>query len=248
MVDLDRRTFFSIMSQVSVVPVFDPRTVPVEPAAEQLPAVAGDRLVPAALRARLRTPPADWVPELTGDRFRLPGREGEPRQAAVLVPIVLHAQPTVLLTQRTAHLANHAGQVAFPGGRRDPTDRDIEDTALREAFEEIGLPREAVEVIGHLPDYTTGTGYRVTPVVALVQPGMSLRLDPFEVADAFEVPLAWLMDPAEHRRHRVQLGENVTRSFYSMPYRVQRDGAEKEFFIWGATAAMLRNLYRLLAA
>lgn len=236
------------MSQPSVVPIFDPRTVPIEPAAEQLLAVAADRLMPQALRNRLHAPPVGWLPELTGDRFRLPGREGEPRQAAVLVPIVLHAQPTVLLTQRTAHLSNHAGQVAFPGGRRDPTDRDIEDTALREASEEIGLPREAVEVIGHLPDYTTGTGYRVTPVVGLVQPGVPLQLDPFEVADAFEVPLAWLMDPAEHRRHRVQLSDNATRSFYSMPYRTQRGGIEKEYFIWGATAAMLRNLYRLLAA
>ena len=210
---------------------------------EQMQPLARDNPAHRAVRAA-----SVWVEANTNAGGVRHGAFGWLVLAGGACAIVLHAQPTVLLTQRTAHLANHAGQVAFPGGRRDPTDRDIEDTALREAFEEIGLPREAVEVIGHLPDYTTGTGYRVTPVVALVQPGMSLRLDPFEVADAFEVPLAWLMDPAEHRRHRVQLGENMTRSFYSMPYRVQRDGAEKEFFIWGATAAMLRNLYRLLAA
>ncbi|HEY5633032.1 MAG TPA: CoA pyrophosphatase [Burkholderiaceae bacterium] len=229
-------------SALSAIPDFDPRALPVELDATTLPAVDPARLSPAALRERFANPPA-WSPELTGDRFRL--RAEPPRAAAVLVPIVAHETGvTVLLTERTSHLHDHAGQVAFPGGRRDAHDPDDVATALREAHEEIGLEPHAVDVLAQLPVYLTGTGYSVTPVVGLVRPGVELRLDAFEVAHAFEVPLAFLMDPRFHQRRRIVIGD-VERTFYAMPYR--GDGG-REFFIWGATAAMLRNLYRMLSA
>ena len=161
----------------------------------------------------------------------------------MLVPSVKREPPTVLLTQRTAHLSTHSVQVAFPGGKRDDTDRDAADTALREAQEEIGLDRSLAEVIGDMPIYRTGTMFIVTPVIALVHADYRLALNAHEVADAFEVPLDFLMNPAHHRRHAIDLS-GVRREWFSMPYA---DGAS-ERFIWGATAAMLRNFYRFLAA
>jgi len=164
----------------------------------------------------------------------------------VLVPIVDHpAGTTVLLTQRTFNLRDHSGQVAFPGGRIEPGDASPTAAALREAREEVGLAASAIEVIGQLPEYLTGTGFRVTPVVGLVTPGFVVRPDPGEVALVFEVPLAFLMDPHHHQRRRV-LSDPAGRTFFAMPYRPP--GAPAEHFIWGATAAMLRNLYRLLIA
>ena len=159
------------------------------------------------------------------------------------MPLVSREQGLqVLLTQRTDHLHDHAGQISFPGGRRDPQDLDAVHTALREAQEEIGLPGGHVEVIGALPAYTTVTHYRVTPVVGLVRPDFDLMLDAFEVAEAFEVPLAFLMNPAHHQRHEVEL-DGMKRQFLSMPWRQ----GQREYFIWGATAAMLRNLYAFLS-
>jgi len=151
----------------------------------------------------------------------------------------------VLLTQRTAHLRDHAGQVSFPGGRCENDDVDEVATALRETEEEVGLDRSFIEVIGQLPVYTTVTSYRVTPVVALVQPGFTLTPDSFEVAEVFEVPLAFLMSPAHHRRHSVEL-DGQQRHFLSMPWQDEQRGDEA-YFIWGATAAMLRNLYGFLS-
>jgi 8-oxo-dGTP pyrophosphatase MutT (NUDIX family) len=152
----------------------------------------------------------------------------------------------VLLTRRTEHLRDHAGQISFPGGRAEPHDADAAATALREAEEEIGLPRGAVDIIGHLPHYTTVTRYRVTPVVALVQPPFTLRIDGFEVAEAFEVPLQFLMTPAHHQRHSFEL-QGQRRQFLSMPWQGQDEqGTPRSYFIWGATAAMLRNLYGFL--
>jgi 8-oxo-dGTP pyrophosphatase MutT (NUDIX family) len=154
----------------------------------------------------------------------------------------------VLLTRRTAHLRDHAGQISFPGGRAEPQDRDAAATALREAAEEVGLHADAVEIVGALPAYTTITRFVVTPVVALVEPVdlAGLRLDGFEVDEAFEVPLDYLMTPAHHRRHRFEF-EGVERRFLSMPWEGPgADGRRREYFIWGATAAMLRNLYRFL--
>ena len=153
----------------------------------------------------------------------------------------------VLLTQRTDHLRDHAGQISFPGGRSEPADVDPAATALRETEEEVGLPRSQVQVIGCLHNYTTVTGYVVTPVVALVQPPLVLSLDAFEVAEAFEVPLQYLMTPAHHRRH-VFDHDGRQRQFLSMPWHgMAADGSPREYFIWGATAAMLRNLYGFLA-
>lgn len=224
---------------LSKIPDFDPREVPVVAVDAHLPPVSAARMAPDALRWRFSHPPA-WQPELQSER-RFTDRQ--PAAASVLVPIVMREQPTVLLTERTAHLTTHKGQVAFPGGKRDDTDLDAEDTALREAQEEIGLDRGLAEVIGTMPTYTTGTMFIITPVVALVRPDYRLTLNAFEVADAFEVPLAFLMDPSHHRRHAIELS-GVRREWFSMPYADPR----KERFIWGATAAMLRNFYRFLAA
>lgn len=227
------------MSQT--LPVFDPRLIPVVPGASRenlLPARA-DHLTEQGLRERFSRPPA-WTPELWREvKFA----DRAPAQAAVLLPLVMHARPTLLLTQRTAHLSTHSGQIAFPGGKQDATDADATAAALRETFEEIGLPPDRVEVLGSLPVYVTGTSYIVTPVVGLVQPGFTLKPNPHEVDDVFEVPLDFLMNPAHHRRHALEW-EGVVREWYSMPYQ---DG-EQERFIWGATAGMLRNFYRLLSA
>lgn len=159
--------------------------------------------------------------------------------ASVLFPIVLHEQePTVLLTQRTEHLRDHPGQISFPGGRAEENDLSPEYTALREANEEIGLSPRHVEVVGFLPEYRTVTGYRITPVVAFLTPPFELKPDPSEVAEVFEVPLAFLMNPANHQRHSREY-QGRTRHFFAMPYG--------RHFIWGATAGIIVTLARLLA-
>ena len=224
-------------------PILNPRAVPVVGTDAQLPPVAPDRLRAQALRARFASPP-EWTPERRGDGGLFEGHERT--DAAVLVPIVERDEGlTVLLTQRTDHLRSHAGHVAFPGGRVDAADADAIDTALRETEEEVGIARSQVSVIGTLPVYRTVTHFDVTPVVALVRPDFTLTLDSFEVAEAFEVPLAFLMNPAHHQRHVIEaLGQR--REFLSMPW--PRADGQGEHFIWGATAAMLRNLYRFLSA
>ena len=173
----------------------------------------------------------------------------EATNASVLVPIVLrgplHDQPTVLLTQRTARMPTHSGQIAFPGGKSDLSDTDAAATALREAHEEVGLEAEFVQVLGQLPTYVTGSAFVITPVVALVHPGFTLVANPVEVSDIFEVPLEFLMNPSNHRRHEVTW-RDTTRQWFSMPYYDLDTG--KEHFIWGATAGMLRNFYRFLVA
>lgn len=174
------------------------------------------------------------------------GLARDPRQAAVLVPLVDRPDGvTVLLTHRAAHLSKHAGQISFPGGRRDPEDHDAVATALREALEEVALDPACVEPIGALPDYLTGTGYLVRPVVALVHPPFDVVAADDEVAEIFEVPLSFLMDP---RHHEVRWLETAagSRRFFSMPWPRPEGGGRH--FIWGATAGMLRNLYRFLSA
>lgn len=209
-----------------------------------LPAVPSERLNPQALRARFAAPPR-WAPEVVREpKFS----ERPPADAAVLVPLILRGEGlSVLLTQRTAHLPTHAGQIAFPGGKVDAEDSSVSAAALREAHEEVGLLPRHVEVIGQLPVYITGTGFHVTPVVALVQPPFSLEPNPGEVDAVFEVPLAFLMNPANHRRHAFDW-QGRQRQWFSMPYLQQEAAGEVERFIWGATAGMLRNFYRFLLA
>src|SRR5688572_20101047 len=189
----------------------------------------------AALRERLkRSPPAFSVYDDGGER------EGMAvTAAAVLVPIVDHpSAPSVIFTKRTSHLKAHSGQVSFPGGRAEPEDPTPEFTALREAHEEIGLAMERVEVLARLPDYLTRTGFRVTPVVGLITPPFDLVPDPREVEEVFEVPLAYLLDPANHGRETREL-QGRTVGYYVVRYESRT--------IWGATAGMLMSLYRHLA-
>lgn len=183
---------------------------------------------------------ADWLRQ----RFPLarpcavareaPLQQREPVAAAVLVPIVVRPSGlTVLLTQRTAHLRDHAGQISFPGGRCEAGDDSPIATALRESSEEVGIEARQVEILGTLPDYFTGTGFRVTPVAGLVLPPLNLRLDDFEVAEVFEAPLEFLLDGANYRRESLEIAGQM-RTYWAVPWQ--------EYFIWGATAGMLVSL------
>jgi 8-oxo-dGTP pyrophosphatase MutT (NUDIX family) len=228
---------------------FDPRSVPVAGTDAHLSALPFECCTPQALRRRFAAA-GDWQPELSGDATATD--LGTAAHAAVLVPLVQREDRPggslhVLLTRRTEHLRDHAGQISFPGGRAEPADGSPAATALREAYEEVGLAPEQLDIIGQLPAYTTVTRYVVTPVVALVRTPYRLVLDSFEVAEAFEVPLGHLMNPANHHRHVFSF-DGGQRQFLSMPWQGQApDGQPREYFIWGATAAMLRNLYRFLA-
>ncbi len=218
---------------------FDPVKAPLSAVAGEA-ALAPERLDSGWLRARLAAPPA-WLPEPTDEQRWFDSIAGRSvRNAAVLIAIVQRpAGPTLLFTQRTADLTDHPGQISFPGGRVEESDATVIDTALRESEEEIGLSRRHVEVIGSMPEYRTGTSYSVTPVVALVTPPFTLQADPREVAEIFEVPLAFLMDGDNHQRRTVELpGQAASRTFYAIEYG--------RYFIWGATAGMLRNLFHLL--
>jgi 8-oxo-dGTP pyrophosphatase MutT (NUDIX family) len=203
----------------------------------------GSYLTPAFVTARLAEHgPPDVEPGVRGDQ----DHEGADLQAlsrslvaaSVLVPLIDRPDGmTVLLTQRTAHLTDHAGQVSFPGGRREPGDVDSIATALRETREEIGLPEERVAIIGRLDTWMTGTGYSITPVVGLIHPPLSLAPDPFEVAEIFEVPLATIVDRANHERQSREF-QGRTRRFHVVLFESR--------YIWGATAGMLVNLAKLL--
>lgn len=182
---------------------------------------------------------SDTAPVTGGDGW-LWRPASEIRPAAVMIPIVVHEDELrMLFTVRTNHLHDHAGQISFPGGRTDPGDESPRHTALRESAEEIGLSSEQIEVLGTLGEYVTVTGYRVTPVVGLVRAPLALTLDAFEVADVFEVPLRFLLDPVNHQRNTV-VHRGRERHYYAVPF-----GAR---YIWGATAGMLMNLCRTLGA
>jgi len=202
-----------------------------------------------------QTPDREWI------RARLPGarNDGPPGRgdhdlnpdmsrsatngrklvpAAVLVPLVERTDnTTVLLTKRTEHLAHHPGQISFPGGHIEAEDASPEDTALRETEEETGLSRRHVDIIGRLDDYETRTGFRVTPIVGMVRPPFEISPDPHEVAEVFEVPLSFFLDKSNHQRHQSEFNGRV-REFFAMPYG--------DYYIWGATAGMLVNLYEVL--
>ena len=203
---------------------------------------SGEFFARARARLRFEIPPslndASVIP-VSGDpgndrMLQIIAQERPIRPAAVLIPIVDHAEPTVLLTQRAAHLNDHAGQISFPGGKIDATDASPLDAALREAEEEIGLAREFIDPIGYLDLYATGFGFRILPTLARIKPGFKLRINETEVDDAFEVPLAFLMNPANHRLHAKEF-RGMERHYYAMPFA--------ERYIWGATAGILRVLY-----
>lgn len=203
-----------------------------------LPPISLDAFRQLAATSLRADPPA--APEGPSDYDLNPGLEREfpkastPRPAAVLVPVIARTPLTMLFTQRTDALPSHAGQIAFPGGKVEPSDRNVVETAQREAEEEIGLDRALTEPLGYLDPYLTGTGFRIIPVVAVVQPHFKLKLDPSEVAAAFEVPFDFLMNAENHQRHsRTFRGQE--RFYHAMPY--------EDRYIWGATAGILKNMY-----
>jgi 8-oxo-dGTP pyrophosphatase MutT (NUDIX family) len=223
---------------IIVTTSFDPQLLAIHSYADE-PVLPFARISLVFLRSRFQQDIL-WVPENTEESSLFKGDAFRP--ASVLMPIIVREHGLqVLLTQRAAHLHHHAGQISFPGGRVDATDTSAEHTALREAQEEIGLAESQVEVLGRLPQYYTGTGFAVTPVVGLVHPPYEFSSDPFEVASIFEVPLSFLMDPRHHQRRQIDFPDGRgSRSFYAMPYQ--------DYFIWGATAGMLRNLFHFLRA
>jgi 8-oxo-dGTP pyrophosphatase MutT (NUDIX family) len=219
------------------IPDFLPHQAEVVGTDSHLPRLSQEELTAEKLRQRF----AESRPQTLATFREPPLHDKPPKPASVLLGIVMREEPTVLLTLRTAHLSSHSGQVALPGGRQDAQDADEIATALREAQEEVGLHPKFVTILGCLPIYITGTGYQVTPVVALLDPFMQVTANPQEVAEVFEVPLAFLMNPANHYRHAMEW-QGVRREWFSMPY-------EKEMhhrLIWGATAGILKHLYQFL--
>jgi 8-oxo-dGTP pyrophosphatase MutT (NUDIX family) len=217
----------------------DPENFAIDSVAEE-PPVPEDRLNVKWLRYRFANP-RPWTAERLVEN---PIWRGQNKwvPAAVLVPLVARADDDlwVMLTRRAAHLHDHAGQVSFPGGRVDLSDSSRIETALREMQEEVGVEREQIEILGTLPEYRTGSGYSVTPVVAIVRPPFTIRTDPMEVAEVFEVPFSYLMTGSSYQRRSVELPETGVRTFYTVPYG--------DHMIWGATAGMLRNLFHFMRA
>jgi len=231
------------MLKLSTVPDFDPQKVPVHATDSHLPRLNEKLLTLEALELRFQSPvpigQGDWQ-----DDFEGLGQDLPRQRAAVLIGIVQRARgPQVLLTQRAAHMRTHSGQVAFPGGKVDPSDSSIEFTALREAQEEVGLEAGYVKILGRLPDYVTFANMLVSPVVALIEPEFTLKINPEEVARVFEVPLHFLMNPTHHQQHRLEF-KGQFRSWYSIAPHEATQGA----FIWGATASMIRGLYQFLVS
>lgn len=227
------------MTSLSKLPNFDPRSIPLRKEDTHLPAVTMASLSPKSLSKRFSRPPV-WTPEVRNEpRFS----DKDPAKASVLIPLVTREEPMLLLTRRNRHLTHHSGQIAFPGGKADAADTDAVMTALRETNEEVGIEAAHIKVLGQLPVYTTGSAFVVTPVVALIAPTYLTQPNLSEVEEVFEVPLSFLMNPANHYRQSFWVN-GLQREWFSMPYQDQ--GSER--FIWGATAGMIRNLYCFLAA
>jgi 8-oxo-dGTP pyrophosphatase MutT (NUDIX family) len=221
------------------LPVFDPQSVPIDSVAGEA-AIDRARLNLNWIRQRFIRPPI-WQPEITGEHNLFPPDKNFTDASVLIAMVERDEELNLLFTRRTAHLAQHPGQISFPGGRVDATDNNVIETALREAQEEIGLIKEQVDVFGTLPDYFTATGYRVTPVVAALKSTPTLQSNAHEVAEIFEVPLSYLMNGEVHqRRSAIFFNQPIRRTFYAMPYQ--------DYFIWGATAGMLRNLFHFLRA
>jgi 8-oxo-dGTP pyrophosphatase MutT (NUDIX family) len=191
-------------------------------------------VTPSALRMRLAEIAAEPLDEIAvhGDDVMATLAKA-PVPAAVLVPVVMSEAPGILLTKRTSHLSAHAGQVSFPGGRIDPEDSGAESAALREAWEEIGLESGAVQVLGRMADHVTGTGYRITPVLGLLPPGLTYRLSANEVESVFELQMSVVLDPDAPKLQRQHV-RGVWREYWVWPH--------PEHYIWGATAAILVRL------
>jgi 8-oxo-dGTP pyrophosphatase MutT (NUDIX family) len=219
--------------------MFDPKLAEYLPTTDVLPAVPAQRLTVDSMRRRF-VHPTPWQPETSRGTGSLVGGS---TPAAVLLAVVPRPEPSLVLTVRSGQLPVHAGQIAFPGGKVDAQDAHAVDAALREAHEEIGLPPACVEVLGQLPTFFTGTGFSVIPVVGLVPTDVVFYPNPGEVDQVFEVPLAFLLNPVNHRRQQVEF-QGALRQWYAMPYALHG----QEFHIWGVTAGILRNFYRFLAA
>lgn len=217
---------------------FDPEKLPVDSIGSG-EAVPKERLNPEWIRKRFANPPA-WTPEINAEPAFVHRDRWIP--AAVLVPLVNRQDGlSLMLTQRALHMHDHPGQISFPGGRVDLTDSTRIETALREMEEEVGVDRSHVDILGTLPEYRTGSGYRVTPVVSIVTPPFVIHTNPDEVAEVFEVPFPFFMNGSNYQIRSAEFPNGAgRRSFYTVPYRNR--------FVWGATAGMLRNLYHFLKA
>lgn len=225
-----------------VVPGFDPQTQPIVPLSDILLPLSNAAMQLDFIRQAFSAS-VDWQVEpvftesFQADSLDLIGIV----QAAVFVPLVQRQDGLYLLfTRRASHLYDHAGQICFPGGRIEDSDKDAVAAALRETHEEIGVSSEYIQLIGTQPGFLTSTRFTMKPVIGYVRPGFTIRPDLTEVAEVFEVPLSFLMDPSHHFLHRAHLPDGGHRFYFSMPW--------KEYFIWGATAALIRNLYHFLSA
>ena len=226
----------------TIVPSFDPEVQPVLAPKARLTPLPLQILQADFVRAAFTTPVAWDVEPVFSEAFRIDTDSlNQAVQAAVLFPLVQRESGLqVLLTRRSPNLSAHPGQISFPGGRIEPSDGGPLDAALRETYEEIGVAPGFVEVWGRHPNFLTGTGFAMEPVIGLIRDGFEIKPDITEVAEVFEVPLSFLMDPANHRLHAVTLPDGKQRLYFSMPWG--------PYFIWGATAALIRNLYHHLAA